>query len=103
LQPLPVPPSVYFSSSTKLHQELDNNNNISSNNNALHCQLKEGHSDSLSIHQPNDHHFVAWYDLPSMDEVQDENNDFVQDCLFQFLNDAALDFVYYCVPTTTTA
>jgi hypothetical protein len=29
-----------------------------------------------------------------MDEVDDENNDFVQDCLFQFLNDVATDFVY---------
>jgi hypothetical protein len=96
MQPLPPPPSVCFSSSTTLHQELDNHNyNINSNNNALHCQLKEGHhSDSMSIHQPNDHHFVAWYDMPSMDEVDDENNDFVQDCLFQFLNDVTTDFVY---------
>jgi hypothetical protein len=93
MQPLPPPLSVCFSSSPTLHDELDNHNyNINSNNNALCCQVKEGHhSDSLSMHQPNDHHFVAWYDMPSMDEVQDENNDFVQDCLFQ------------CVPTTTTA
>jgi hypothetical protein len=48
----------------------------------------------MSIHEPNDYHFVAWYDMPSMDEVDDENNDFVQDCLFQFLNDVATDFVY---------